>query len=158
MRIHAGDTGTYLKFTYTPTQTLQNGQLIFETQGGWSAPQNNPGSAGYTYFNETGTAEIDEITFDEEDDSVTLDIGFIDPEGTIEIHYGAYEGDDDGSGAVAPTARATSSPFMMSIKGGDATTNRARPIKTFKGKTIAVRVYSQASGGGNAEAKRVRQH
>ena len=152
MRIHAGDTGTYLKFTYTPTQTLQNGQLIFETQGGWSAPQNNPGSAGYTYFTETGTAEIDEITFDEDDDSVTLDIDFIDPEGTIEIHYGAYEGDDDGSGAVAPAARATSSPFMMSIKGGDATTNRARAIKTFKGKTIAVRVYSQASGGGNAKA------
>ena len=152
MRIHAGDTGTYLKFTYTPTQTIQNGQLIFETQGGWSAPQNNPGSAGYTYFNDTGTAEIDEITFDEEDNSVTLDLGFIDPEGTIEIHYGAYEGDDDGSGAEAPTARATSSPFTIRVKGAKATTNRALPIKTFKGKTIAVRVYSQASGGGDAEA------
>ena len=152
MRIHAGDTGTYLKFTYTPTQTIQNGLLIFETQGGWSAPQNNPGSAGYTYFNDTGTAEIDEITFDEEDDSVTLDVGFIDPDGTIEIHYGAYEGDEDGSGAHAPTTRATSSAFSISVKGGEATTNRARPIKTLKGKAIAVRVYSQASGGGNAIA------
>ena len=93
MRIHAGDTGTYIKFTYTPTESIQNGQLIFETQGGWSAPQNNPGSAGYTYFSDTGTAEIDEITFDEEDDSVIVDIDFIDPDGTIEIHYGAYEGD-----------------------------------------------------------------
>ena len=35
-RIHAGDMGTYLKFTYTPSQTIQDGQLIFETQGEWS--------------------------------------------------------------------------------------------------------------------------
>ena len=138
MRIHAGDMGTYLKFTYTPTETIQSGQLIFETQGGWSTPQNNPGSAGYTYFNEMGTAEIDEITFDEDDDSVTVDIDFIDPDGTIEIHYGAYEGADDGSGAVAPTTAAMSSPFTISIKGG-ATTNRASPIKTLKEKAIAVR-------------------
>ena len=46
----------------------------------------------------------------------------------------------------------TSSAFSISVKGGDATTNRARPIKTLKGKSIAVRVYSQASGGGNAMA------
>ena len=60
---------------------------------------------------------------------------------------------DDGSGAHAPTAAATSSPFTISIKGSnDPTTNRPRPIKTFKSKAIAVRVYSQASGGGNAMA------
>ena len=23
MRVHAGDTGTYLKFTYTPSQTIE---------------------------------------------------------------------------------------------------------------------------------------
>ena len=74
MRIHAGDMGTYLKFVYTPTQTIKNGQLIFESGAGWSVPQNNPGSAGYTYFDDTGTAEIDAITFEEDGDSVTVDI------------------------------------------------------------------------------------
>ena len=79
-----------------------------------------------------------------------MDLDFIDPDGTIEIHYGAYEGADDGSGATHPPAATTSSAFTISVKGGDATTNRASSIKTLKGKAIAVRVYSQASGGGNA--------
>ena len=132
-RIHAGDMGTYLKFTYTPSQTIQDGQLIFETQGEWSDPQNNPGTAGYTYFNQIGTAVIDAITFEEDDGSVTLDLAYVDPEGTIEIHYGAYEGDDDGSGAHALTSATMSSAFTISVKGGDATTNRGlvrlRPLR-----------------------------
>ena len=152
MRIHAGDMGTYLKFIYTPSQTIQNGQLKFEVQGEWSDPQNNTGTPGYTEIYDTGTADIDHIEFDENDRSVTVDIAEITPEGTIEIHYGSYEGSDDGSGAEAPTATSTSSPFTIQIKGGDATTNRFSSIKTLKGKTIAVRVYSQASGGGNVSA------
>ena len=152
MRIHAGDMGTYLMFTYTPSETIQDGQLKFEAQGEWSDPQNNPGSAGYTYFSETGTADIDHIEFDEDDGSVTLDLGYVDPDGTIEIHYGAYEGEDDGSGAQAPSSATTSSAFTIQIKGSDATGKRLSSIKTLKGKSIAVRVYSQASGGGNAKA------
>ena len=100
MRIHAGDMGTYLKFTYTPDQTIESGQLKFKTQGEWSAPFNSPGTPGYTYFTGTGAADIGNIEFDESDDSVTVDIDSIDSDSTIEIHYGAYEGDDDGSGAV----------------------------------------------------------
>ena len=108
---------------------------------------------GYTYFNETGTADIGNIEFDDTDDSVTVDIDFIDPDSTIEIHYGAYEGDDDdGSGAVAPSAATTSSVFSISVKGGDATTIELDPIKTLKGGPIVVPVYSQASGGGNVSA------
>ena len=84
-------------------------------------PQNNPGTAGYTFVDETGTADIDHIEFDEDDGSVTVDIAYIDPDGTIEIHYGAYEGEDDGSGAQAPTSATSSSAFTVQIKGGSAT-------------------------------------
>ena len=81
-----------------------------------------------------------------------MDIDSIDPDSTIEIHYGAYEGDDDGSGAVAPSAATTSSAFSISVKGGDATTNQLKAIRTLKNAPITVRVYSQASGGGNVSA------
>ena len=149
-RIHAGDMGTYLQFTYTPSQTIEDGQLKFKVLGEWSKPHNNPGTAGYTELHDTGTADIDLVEFDESDGSVTLDIASIDSAGTIEIHYGV--GGDDGSGAEAPLEASTSSAFTIQVKGGDATTNRFRSIKTLKGEPIAVRVYSQASGGGNASA------
>ena len=152
MRIHAGDMGTYLKFIYTPTQTIQNGQLKFKTQGEWSAPFNSPGTPGYTYFDDIGSADIGTIEFDESDDSVTVNIDSIDSSGRIEIHYGAYEGDDDGSGAKAPTAATTSSVFLISVKGGDGVDNVLDPIRTLKTAPITVRVYSQASGGGNVSA------
>ena len=95
---------------------------------------------------------IGDVEFDDSDGSVTVEIDEIDSDGTIEIHYGSYSGSDDGSGAEAPTSMATSSPFSISVKGGDATSNQLTPIKTFKGGPIAVQVYSQASGGGNVSA------
>ena len=128
------------------------GQLKFQTHGEWSAPFNSPGTAGYTEFHETGAANIGHIEFNDSDNSVTVDIDSIDPESTIEIHYGAYTGTDDGSGAVAPTSATTSSAFSISVKGGDATTNQLKAIRTLKNAPIAVRVYSQASGGGNVSA------
>ncbi len=147
-RIHAGDTGTYLLFTYTPTETIENGQLKFQTNGEWSNPSNSSGTPGYTEIDGTGSARLGDVDFDENDNSVTVDIDEIEPDDTIEIHYGVYSGTDDGSGAHAPTSTATSSPFTISIKGGDATTNQLKAIKT----PVTVRVYSQASGGGNASA------
>ena len=148
-RIHAGDTGTYLLFTYTPTETIENGQLKFQTNGEWSNPSNSSGTPGYTEIDGTGAANLGDRDFDENDNSVTVDIDEIEPDDTIEIHYGIYSGTDDGSGAHAPTSTATSSPFTISIKGGDADTNQLKAIKT----PVIVRVYSQASGGGNAKAE-----
>ena len=148
-RIHAGDTGTYLLFTYTPTETIENGQLKFQTNGEWSNPSNSSGTPGYTEIDGTGAANLGDRDFDENDNSVTVDIDEIEPDDTIEIHYGIYSGTDDGSGAHAPTSTATSSPFTISIKGGDADTNQLKAIKT----PVTVRVYSQASGGGNAKAE-----
>ena len=63
-----------------------------------------------------------------------------------------YSGDDDDGGAEAPTTATASSSFTIQVKGGDAKSNRFKPIKTLKNEKIAVRVYSQASGGGNAMA------
>ena len=148
-RIHAGDTGTYLLFTYTPTETIENGQLKFQTNGEWSNPSNSSGTPGYTEIDGTGAANLGDRDFDENDNSVTVDIDEIEPDDTIEIHYGIYSGTDDGSGAHAPTSTVTSSPFTISIKGGDADTNQLKAIKT----PVTVRVYSQASGGGNAKAE-----
>ena len=59
---------------------------------------------------------------------------------------------DDGSGAHAPSSATMSSAFTIQIKGSDATGKSLSSIKTLKGKSIAVRVYAQASGGGNAKA------
>ena len=48
-RIHAGDGGNYLEFTYKPGQTIEEGKLKFTAAAGWSKPQrSDPGAAGYT--------------------------------------------------------------------------------------------------------------
>ena len=151
MRIHAGDTDTYLKFTYTPSQTIEDGQLQFTVHGDWSDPQDTPGTDGYTYFLQTGSnTDIGPASFDENSQTATVDIFHIDTSGSIEIHYGAFDIEGDGSGAHALKAASTSSPFTIEVKGGDATTNRFSAIKTDKNRPIAVRVLAQASGGGSA--------
>ena len=151
MRIHAGDTNTYLKFTYTPEETIQDGQLIFTTIGDWSDPQSVPGVDGYTYVIRTGAAtDISQPVYDETDKTATVDISYIDTGGSIEIHYGALDAVGDGSGAHAPKAASSRSPFKIEIQGGDASTNKPVAIKTAKSEPIAVRVLSQASGGGGA--------
>ena len=151
MRIHAGDMGTYLKFIYTPTQTIQNGQLKFQTHGEWSDPFNSPGTPVIPSFTQGRQA------------SVTLSsmktIGLspwiltkLTRTAQSRFTTAAYEAADDGSGAVAPSAVTTSSAFTISVKGGDATTNQLKSIRTLKNGPIVVRVYSQASGGGNVSA------
>ena len=144
---------TYLMFTYTPSETIQDGQLKFAAPGEWTDPQNNPGTAGYTFIDDTGTSDIDHIEFDEDDGSVTVDIGYIDPDGKqLRSTTARMKATDDGSGAHAPSSATMSSAFTIQIKGSDATGKSLSSIKTLKGKSIAVRVYSQASGGGNAMA------
>ena len=39
MQVHAGDDSTYLVFTYTPSQTIAEGQLRFTVPGTWTPPQ-----------------------------------------------------------------------------------------------------------------------
>ena len=46
--VHAGDGGTHIRFTYTPTETIRNGELKFLVPADWSPPQSRRGQPGYT--------------------------------------------------------------------------------------------------------------
>ena len=37
--VHAGDSETHIKFTYTPIETIGDGELQFTVPAGWSHPQ-----------------------------------------------------------------------------------------------------------------------
>ena len=52
--VHAGDKAVWLLFTYTPTQTITNGKLVFTVPLGWSTPEELPqnNKPGYTYIEE----------------------------------------------------------------------------------------------------------
>ena len=64
MRVHAADDGTYIKFVYTPTETIENGALRFTVPDGWSEPQgSNPGAAGFTSIQAGGGARLEEEAF-----------------------------------------------------------------------------------------------
>ena len=57
--VHAGDTSVYLLFTYTPHETITDGELRFTVPTNWSLPQeDDQGEAGYTYFEEVRNADI----------------------------------------------------------------------------------------------------
>ena len=75
MQVHAGDDSTYLVFTYTPSQTIAEGQLRFTVPGTWTAPQNEAtGEPGYTYLEEIGGAVVSNETYDTTTQSVVADI------------------------------------------------------------------------------------
>ena len=57
--VHAGDTSVYLLFTYTPHETITDGELRVTVPTNWSLPQeDDQGEAGYTYFEEARNADI----------------------------------------------------------------------------------------------------
>ena len=48
-QVHAGDDGTYIVFTYTPSETIADGQLRFTVPSTWTPPQEDAtGDPGYT--------------------------------------------------------------------------------------------------------------
>ena len=59
LQVHAGDDSTYLVFTYTPSQTIAEGQLRFTVPSTWTPPQNDAtDDPGYTYLEEIGGAVV----------------------------------------------------------------------------------------------------
>ena len=53
-QVHAGDTGTYLVFTYTPVETIADGELRFTAPTDWDDVQiDSTREAGYTYATST---------------------------------------------------------------------------------------------------------
>ena len=143
LQVHAGDDSTYIVFTYTPDQTIADGQLRFTVPGTWTAPQDDDTSdTGFTYFNPVGGAVITNEEYNQSIKSVTADISLT-VEDQIEIHYGA-----EGGGAVAP-GTAGSLPFAIAVKG---TSDTADDPVGVDDPDLAVRVRAQRSGGGMAEA------
>ena len=149
MRVHAADDGTYIKFVYTPTETIENGALRFTVPNGWSEPQGSDlGAAGFTSIQAGGGVRLEAEAF--ADLFVEVPISLINVGETIEIHYGETAG--DGGGAVVP-AKSGTYVFRIETKGGNADTNAFKAIRgTVDGDRLEVRVYNQASGGGNASA------
>ena len=89
-QVHAGDNGTYLKFTYEPIQTIEEGQLQLTVPGGWGAPQGgNSGVAGYTWVEAVGGADIKPATYSGQ--NVTVDINSIETGEKIVVHYGLQQ-------------------------------------------------------------------
>ena len=156
IRIHAADDNTYLKFVYTPTQTIEDGELKFivDIDAEWSSPQGtSTGIAGYTRVDKTGAdTDLGLATFDTTAGFVTVPIDHIDTAGTIEIHYGAYTTAADGGGASVPKVATLRSPFTIEVKGGDSDDNALGAIRgNADGERLAVRIWSQASGGGSGD-------
>ena len=94
---------------------------------------------GYTYLTTSGTAALDDTKTTYASGSVTVTISNISEDETITVHYGA-----DGGGAEVPT-EVDDYSFVIQTKGTD-TNARFRTVST-----LAVPVYSQAKGGGNAK-------
>ena len=135
-RVHAGDDTAYIEFTYTPTETIEEGELTFTVPPDWTEPQaDSRNQPGYTDVDE----EDAQTTFpDYNGRTVTVPISFIDSGGTIIIHYGLGNG-----GAVPPKEKKTST-FIFEVSGsGDSSPDSITKQPT-------VEVYSQASGRGSA--------
>ena len=101
-RIFAGDDKTYLVFTYTAEQTIEEGELELIVPNGWTAPQrgdtNRPGN---TYI-EAGSALVGDVEYNGQSVTATIEM---DRGDAIEIHYGWYDTED--GGAHAPQAAGT---------------------------------------------------
>ena len=136
MSVRAADEDVKLVFTYTPTQTIQDGELKFIVPSSWSQPQvEELGTPGYTEVDgdALGTA-TDDNKF-----SVTIPIFSLDKSNSIKIIYGAA----DTGRAMAPTAVGEAA-FKIEMKGhanGHFVPIRDQP-------TVTVR--RQASGKGKA--------
>ena len=101
-QINAGDTQTYLVFTYTATETIAGDEedtLEFIVPSEWSDPQQeDTNRAGYTYLEEgNGLVSDEEYAGDSVTATIQMSRGDM-----IKIHYGWY--DTENGGAIAPDA------------------------------------------------------
>ena len=136
MSVRAAEADVQLVFTYTPSQTIQDGELKFIVPSSWSQPQvEDPGTPGYT--------EVDGValgtTTDDNKFSVTIPVFSLDKSNSIKIIYGAA----DTGRAMASTAVGEAA-FKIEMKG-DANGHFV-PIKN----QPTVTVQRQASGKGKA--------
>ena len=134
--VNAADPVT-LKFTYTATQTIQEGNLKFTVPGGWTMPQvGDPSMSGYTDVRGGGLGAV----IDDGAMSVTVPITFINQGDTIVITYGS------GSGTAMATTVGKTNTFTIQIEGTKG--GGFKPI----GRSPSVEVKPQAKGKGTAIA------
>ena len=146
LQVHAGDDSTYLVFTYTPSQTIAEGQLRFSVPGGWSAPQGDATSqAGYTYLEEVG-AVVSNEEYNESAQTLTADVALALGD-QIKIHYGS------GNGGAAAPRQAEYSQFAIAIRG---TMDLGSGFQQIDSTDLVVKVRVQRSGGGTAEVSPMR--
>ena len=142
--VHAGDTDVYLLFTYTPHETITEGELRFTVPTNWSLPQeDDQGDPGYTYFEEVRDANIGSPDIPGDSRTISVEIIYMTKDDAIEIHYG-WHGVRDG-GAEAPDAAKTADSFGFQIQGSED----GSPDSIRAGNPT-VKVREAASGSGTA--------
>ena len=119
-QLHAGDGAkTHLQFTYTPIETIIDGELKFTVPSGWADPQtDSPSTTGFTQVSSGGRIGSADAT---EVGSVTVPIYLINKNDTITIDYGS-------EAAVLlhhPTSMGTET-FTIAVKG--SADGRLKPI------------------------------
>ncbi len=134
--VRAAANDVRLVFTYTPSQTIENGELRFTVPAGWSKPQvDDLGQPGYTEVDGVGLG----AATDNDRSSVTVPIFFLEKTQTLTITYGATE-----EGLAVASATTGTDSFRIEVKGsedGNLQSIRSQPT---------VRVGGQASGSGRA--------
>ena len=132
--VRAAASDVRILFTYTSTQTIQDGELRFTVPSGWSAPQvSDAGTAGYTVVGGSGLGTADAPAGRR---YITVPIVSITKGDPITIAYG----DADDGKAVAPTA-VGASVFTVAVRG---TSDGA--LQSLSSGSPSVTVERQASG------------
>ena len=137
--VRAADDDVELVFTYTPNQTITDGELRFTVPASWSRPQvEEIGIPGFIEVNGLVGASLGTVT-DDDKFTVIVPIFSADKTQMIEIRYGAT----DTGRAMASTVVGTDA-FRIDIQGSASGT--PRPIRM----QPTVMVGRQASGKGKA--------
>ena len=97
LQVHAGDDSTYIVFTYTPSQTIAEGQLKFVCPPVHGArPQRDAtGDPGFTEL-DSASGSVTNEDYNEDTQTVTADIS-LSLGDTVEIHYGGEDGGCEGT-------------------------------------------------------------
>ncbi len=125
-----------LEFTYTPSQTIEDGALKITVPSSWSKPQvEEVGEPGYTEVEGVGLGSA----ADDDKFSVTVPIFSLDKTNSIRITYGATD-----TGRAVASATTGTDAFRIAIRGHQG--GNFAPIRT----QPTITVNPQASGKGKA--------
>ncbi len=134
--VRAAADDVILVFTYTPSQTIEDGALKITVPSSWSKPQvEEVGEPGYTEVEGVGLGSA----ADDDKFSVTVPIFSLDKTNSIRITYGAA-----GTGRAVASATTGTDAFRIAIRGHEG--GNFAPIRT----QPTITVNPQASGKGKA--------